>query len=173
MMDYIDVNIGRNQSKEFRIEVNVEKGVNDLLILCIRDPDNILDKEQYVPTGTVYLARRAVTIKGVEYKQKNIPPKKITIYKENESNDGSRTSPYVVLENNDKKELSMNRIPNSFSGSMYLKMGNSSKRTNYAIFAILGSELMKIETPYIIVHEKGDFKLKLMDLPIEGELNKN
>ncbi|MBT2684884.1 hypothetical protein [Bacillus sp. ISL-37] len=172
-LNYIDVDLNKHQSKEFSVSLDMPQGISDLLVLCVRDPDNILDEEQYVSSGNVYLARRAVIINGIDNYKKNINYSAINVYNQHSSSDNSVSSPVITLLNKEDKELKQYRISSKFTGNLQLKMGNLNNDTNYAILSFFGNEQMNLDNKYINVKGEGEFKIDLMSLPIKKALNKN
>jgi len=174
-VNFIDINIKKNQSKELSMSIDIPKGINDLLVLCVRDPNNILDKEAYISSGNVYLARRAVIINDNDNINKKRETKftSVNVNHQYNSQDSSATGPSIKLLSKEGKEYSLSRIPNNFTGNMQLEMGSRVTGTEFAIFSILGDEVIKVDHPFIKVNGAGDFKVNLLKLPISKELDKN
>ncbi|WP_033827808.1 hypothetical protein [Bacillus andreraoultii] len=62
---YIDIKLKHLEEKSIQVKIPlVEEGLHDFIVIAVRDPDNTLDKEQYVDSTQVYLSRRVSLISG-------------------------------------------------------------------------------------------------------------
>ncbi|MDT0163601.1 hypothetical protein [Bacillus sp. AG4(2022)] len=168
----IDISLDKHESKEITFDLNIPEGANDLLVICVRDPNNILDKEQYISSGNVYLARRAVILNGEDKNINKIGFSTVNPYLKTNSSEVI-TAPFVTQIDEQGKEFSLSRIPQSFVGEIQLNF-ESLQDNKYALFSILGEQAIKLDRPFIKAKDNGKFKLDLLSLPYSGEeINNN
>ncbi|MCA1322396.1 hypothetical protein LC085_21185 [Bacillus tianshenii] len=170
---YLDLKLEPFEKKTFNITLNVDQGANSIVVVCIREPDRILREKQYVSSNGVYALRRAVVINQPETTysiQTNELFENISVNDKSIQEEDGIIAPHIVLD--DDTEL-QTRIPSSYSGSLNLIVGNSKPNTKYAVISIIGDQILSNNYPFIQVNEPGVVELDLIDLPLEGKLNKN
>lgn len=170
---YIDIKLQPFEKKAFNITLDIDNGSNDIVIICIRNPNRILTEDQYVPPEGVYALRRAVVI-NQSTSFNSMTDKQFTsipVYEKPTTDDGSVLAPHVLLDGDTELRT---LIPNSYTGSLNLRMGNEEPKTRYAIFSIVGDKILATKYPFIQVDEPGNVNLDLIDLPLDKtQLNKN
>lgn len=113
---YMDIKMQPFEKKVFNITLDIDNGSNDIVIVCIRDPNRTITEDQYVPPEGVYALRRAVVINQstsfnsmTDNQFKSIP-----VYEKPIKDDGSILAPHVLLDG-DTELRSI--IPNSYTGA--------------------------------------------------------
>jgi len=172
--NYIDINLQPFEKKVFNISLDVDKGSNDIVIVCIRDPQRTLTEDEYIPPEGVYALRRAVVVNqstSFNVMTDNLF-KSIPVYEKFTNKDnGSIFAPHVLLDG-DTELRSV--IPNTYTGRLNLRMGVAEPKTRYAFFSIVGDKTIETKYPFIQVDEPGNVDVNLMDLPLKKEKsNKN
>lgn len=168
-VNFIDVNLKENENINFDVDIEqIPNGLNDLVVFAVRDPDNLLDKDQYVSASQVYMARRAEIIVNNELMPREVKYTDVNVYKSKEETEGA-TIPFVTIDS--KNFIDKITRLTDLSSKLQLIKGTPNK-SNYAIFAIIGKKQIEVINPFIHVNDIGDFKTPFLEFPL-NELNEN
>jgi len=168
----IDLDLKKNEERSIEVEIpNLQSGINDLIVILVRDPDNVLEQDKYVSTNLVYLLRRSVVIKGDE-QVKNFPTyTTINTFNSNKSEDGSSRVSYLTTDDSKNKEESISMLSASTNKQINLIKGNQTNKTKYAIVSILGNKQIEVKSPFVEINGEGEFEVPLIQLPLNVENN--
>jgi len=156
---YINLKLGPKKSEKFHVNLpHVKEGLHDLVVIAIRDPDNYLEKAQYVDSMEISLSRRVALLVG---DKSNIPAdiKFNTINSNIPVNDDVYTEPFISL--TEKSANAESLIPYKNIQKSRLNMGASAANKKIAIIAFSNTKQIPVNNPFIIVRKKGDFNFVL------------
>lgn len=165
---FIDIKLKPSGEKSFQVKLPlVEEGLHDFIIIAVRDPDNTLDKEQYVDPTQVYLSRRVALISG-EIK----PPKNIdyTLINSNDSHD-IYSEPFISLKNIKVTVASL--IPKGFLKSAIINMGSTDENKRFALITLLGTKQISFGKDFIEIKKPGNFEIELSDFQFNSSEAQN
>jgi len=93
-IDYLDISLKPNETKRFDVKLNnLSEGLHDLILFCIRRPDDLLTEQKFFPPGQFNVVKRATLLVGE--KQENRPQKN---YKSLQVNQSEKPIPLFVSE---------------------------------------------------------------------------
>lgn len=161
-LDYIDLHLESGDDRTLNVQfTSIEEGLNDILIIAVRDPENYLNKLQYIDSSQVYLSRRVALISendkipSIDYFPiiaGNIDEKEIY------------TDPFISLKNNDFMSSLMTKTEISNAA---LSMGTKEVNNKFAIISIMGTQQISLnDNDFIEVKKTGNF-----DMPIHYKFN--
>ncbi|NUJ08506.1 hypothetical protein [Bacillus paranthracis] len=171
-INFIDIDLKKNEERNIEVEIpNLQSGINDLIVILVRDPDNVLEQDKYVSTNLVYLLRRSVVIKGNEQVKNSPTYTTINTFNGNKSEDGSSRVSYLTTDDSKNKEESISTLSASAIKQINLIKGNQTNQTKYAIVSILGNKQIEVKSPFVEINGEGEFEVPLIQLPLNVENN--
>ncbi|MGY3716916.1 hypothetical protein ACWE42_15480 [Sutcliffiella cohnii] len=169
---FLDLKLEPFETKKINISLSIEEGANDILVVSIRDPERILEHEEYVDPIGIYALRRAVVIN----QSKPIYPfntsnlfKNINVSEKNSKESTGTIAPHILLEG---VEGIQTLIPSSYKGKLIMRM-ESDKPSRYALVSILGDKVKLLENQFFQVKKAGLLEVDIADLPLSNKQSEN
>lgn len=179
-LDYKQISIEyNNQSKNFlelkmqerseeNIKINIKnlpEGNHDFMVVSMRNSNNYINKNDFIPGEEVYLYQRKKIIVG-KNKEQQINFSKLNV--DNTDLDGS----LIITKNlDDKYQDQVNTITKEELPKSWLRIPVEKDNSHLAIIAIAGEKQLKIKHPYIEVNGKGTVSIPLSDIQNIEELS--
>ncbi len=153
--NYIDISLASGEEKSFPISLSnkFQQGLHDVIIIIVRDPDNLLEEKQYVSPEFVYFSRRVSLLVSTD----SVPDIKYTIVdvKNMDKKDRSST-PYITINKDDKFSDLISKISRNELSTLNLHYNTDGKETSAAIIAIQQKEQIQISESFIKYAGSGD-----------------
>ncbi|MFT8322386.1 MAG: hypothetical protein ABF649_15940 [Bacillus sp. (in: firmicutes)] len=168
-VSFIDVKLKPDEKRDIDVELpksDLKQGLHDLIVILVRDPENTLNKNQFVSEDQVYLSRRVALI--VENGQTS--PVNYKAVSSQESKD-IISSPIITKKINGKPRDYLSFI--SSKDNVFLNFGSNKNDKRFAIIGIINSKQIKLELPYLLAKTKGNMSLPISFYEYKKELPAN
>lgn len=156
---HLDLHLEPNETKEINIELlDIKKGRHDFLIVCVRDPDNHLDKKQFVPAPNAYISRRTTLVVGKDLS----PPVDYKIFKDSEEIESA--DPFITKAGElPSVRNAVTLLKETETKNMNLNIPNKEEENTFAIVAFIAEKQLTIKHPYVKLTSSGQFTIPFSD----------
>jgi len=155
----IDVSLEANEKKIYDVQIpDIGKGLHDIIVFVVRDPDNVLEEKRHILPDNVYLSRRVSLIVDNEDMLPEIE------YKLVESNTLKDNSSIPFITRNDHEPIySLSETLTSKHDLMKLNLNftNKNKDQRFAIIAFIDSEQIQIKNSFLHIPKPGQVTFPL------------
>jgi hypothetical protein len=150
--NYIDIELNAQEDKRFSVKIEeLNKGLHDLLVIVIRNPDSLLSKEEYLPSGSNFLHRRVSLIVNNDLTKPNIA------YKPFEINDSLNFKLPLIVTKEPRKQVSgvvTTLITSKVHEKHWLNFAVTNSVDYLAIIGFTGKEQIDLDYPFIDINSK-------------------
>jgi len=158
----LDLQVSSRGTEKFEVKLpELQNGLHDFLVILVRDPDNTLEEEKFVPSAQVYMSRRIALIVD----DKMDKPKHTVFPVAAKEIEQPSADPYITTEPFNPVKDAITLLPKK-TKDLHLNIKNGKENSTYAILSFLGKEQISFSKPFVSVSSVGQFSLPF-------ELNNN
>src|SRR5690606_1374551 len=151
----LDLQVSSRGTEKFEVKLpELQNGLHDFLVILVRDPDNTLEEEKFVPSAQVYMSRRIALIVD----DKMDKPKHTVFHVAAKEIEQPSADPYITTETYNPVKDAITLLPKK-TKDLHLNIKNGKENSTYAILSFLGKEQISFSKPFVSVSSVGQFSL--------------
>jgi uncharacterized protein YcfL len=133
---YVDLVVEPKSEEKFTFNIsNIPDGLHDFIIICIREPNKYITKEEYIPPPKLYLHRRVTILVGNEIHPPKFPQEEINEV----SNENIIQGVYLSEKKHGKSEKAISLF-NKNNTPLWVNLSVSRPNTKVVIVGFLENE---------------------------------